>query len=93
LFICFLSQAIDNKIRGLYDQKRKEQKRLYYNGVEAHKLEAMEICVKKLSTKVSIAINIVNSISKSINNLRDEELWPQTHEVVKGYVTCWLSLH
>jgi thermostable 8-oxoguanine DNA glycosylase len=78
------------KIRGLYDQKRKEQKRLYYSGAEAHKLEAMEICVKKQSTKVTIAIQIVNNISKSINKLRDEELFPQTHEIVKGYVTCWL---
>ncbi|XP_034601386.1 uncharacterized protein [Setaria viridis] len=80
------------KIRGLYDQKRKEQKRLYYSGAESHKLEAMEICVKKLSTKLTIAIQIVNSISKNINKLRDEELWPQTHEIIKGFMQMWHTM-
>jgi hypothetical protein len=71
LFICFLSQSIE-KIRGLCDKKSKKQIILYYTGAEVHKLEAMKICVKKLLTKVTIAIQIVNSISKSINKLRDE---------------------
>ncbi|RLN05136.1 hypothetical protein C2845_PM13G25170 [Panicum miliaceum] len=35
------------KIQMLYEQKHKEQKKLYYGGAEAHKLEAIEICVKK----------------------------------------------
>jgi hypothetical protein len=70
----------------LYEQKHKEQKKLYYGGAEAHKLKAIEICVKKLSTKLNIAIHIVNATSKKINKLRDEELWFQTHELIRGYV-------
>ena len=62
----------------LYEKKHKEQKKMYYGGAEAHKLEAIEIYVKKLSTKLSIAIHIVNATSKKINKLRDEELWFQT---------------
>ncbi|CAO2207539.1 unnamed protein product [Urochloa humidicola] len=80
------------KIRGLYDHKHKEQKKLYYSGAEAHKLEPVELCVKKLSTKVTIAIKIVNNISKNINKLRDEELWPQTHEMVKGFMQMWHTI-
>ncbi|CAO2177304.1 unnamed protein product [Urochloa humidicola] len=80
------------KIRGLYDHKHKEQKKLYYSGAEAHKLEPVEICVKKLSTKVTVAIQIANSISKNINKLRDEELWPQTHEMVKGFMQMWRTM-
>ncbi|CAL5000659.1 unnamed protein product [Urochloa decumbens] len=80
------------KIRGLYDNRHKEQKKLYYNGAEAHKLEPLEISVKKLSTKVTIATKIVNNISKNINKLRDEELWPQTHEMVKGFMQMWHTI-
>ncbi|CAL5014011.1 unnamed protein product [Urochloa decumbens] len=80
------------KIRGLYDNKHKEQKKLYYSGAEAHKLEPLEISVKKLSIKVTIATQIVNNISKNINKLRDEELWPQTHEMVKGFMQMWHTI-
>ena len=59
---------------------------MYYGGAEAHKLEAIEIDVKKLGAKLNIAIHIVNATSKKINKLRDEELWFQTNELIRGYV-------
>ena len=59
---------------------------MYYGGAEAHKLEAIEIDVKKLATKLNIAIHIVIATSKKINKLRDEELWFQTNELIRGYV-------
>ena len=65
---------------------KSKKKNLYYGGAEAHKLEAIEIYVKKLSTKLSIAIHIVNATSKKINKLRDEELWFQTNELIRSYV-------
>ena len=59
----------------------KSKKKLYYGGAEA-----IEVYVKKLSTKLNIAIHIVNATSKKINKLRDEELWFQTNELIRGYV-------
>ena len=59
---------------------------MYYGGAEAHKLEAIEIDVKKLATKLNIAIHIANATSKNINKLRDDELWFQTNELIRGYV-------
>ena len=59
---------------------------MYYGGAEAHKLEAIEIDVKKLATKLNIAIHIVIATSKKINKLRDEELWFQTNELIRSYV-------
>ena len=59
---------------------------MYYGGAEAHKLEAIEIDVKKLATKLNIAIHIVIATSKKINKMRDEELWFQTNELIRGYV-------
>lgn len=72
-------------MRVLYDRKREELKMLDEKGAEAHKLEATELYIRKLSTKISIAIQIVNTISEKISKLRDEELWPQTCELIQGY--------
>ncbi|KAF0898342.1 hypothetical protein E2562_007192 [Oryza meyeriana var. granulata] len=82
----------EEKMRVLYDQKREELKVLYERGAEAHKLEAAEIHIRKLSTKISIAIQVVNTISKNINNLRDEELWPQTCELIQGLKQMWHAM-
>jgi len=73
-------------MRVLYDRKREELKMLDEKGAEAHKLEATELYIRKLSTKISIAIQVVNTISEKISKLRDEELWPQTCELIQGYV-------
>ncbi|XP_047071255.1 uncharacterized protein LOC124680071 [Lolium rigidum] len=78
----------EEKMRGQYDKKREELKALYERGAEAQKLEAIEIYTRKLSTKISVALQIVNAISKKINKLRDEELWPQTCELIQGYAMC-----
>jgi hypothetical protein len=72
-------------MRVLYDRKREELKMLDEKGAEAHKLEATELYIRKLSTKISIAIQVVNTISEKISKLRDEELWPQTCELIQGY--------
>ncbi|XP_062191363.1 protein ALTERED PHOSPHATE STARVATION RESPONSE 1-like [Phragmites australis] len=82
----------EEKIRVLYDQKHKELKKLDERGAEAHKLEAIDINIRKLSTKISIAIQVVNTTSKKINKLRDEELWPQTRELIQGFMQMWHTM-
>ena len=73
-------------MRILYDRKCEQLKRLSEKGEEAHKLEAVQILIRKLSTKIKIAIQIVDSISNKISKLRDDELWPQISELIQGYV-------
>ncbi|KAI4966591.1 hypothetical protein ZWY2020_037999 [Hordeum vulgare] len=79
----------EEKMRVLYDKKCEELKVLCERGAEAHKLEAIETYTRKLSTKISVAIQVVNTISKKINKLRDEELWPQTNELIQGLMEMW----
>jgi hypothetical protein len=76
-------------MRVLYDRKREELKILGQKGAEPDKLEATEMYIRKLSTKISIAIQVVNTISEKISKLRDEELWPQTCELIQGYAVCY----
>lgn len=79
----------EERMRVLYDRKREELKMLDEKGAEAHKLEATELYIRKLSTKISIAIQVVNTISEKISKLRDEELWPQTCELIQGLMRMW----
>ncbi|XP_066397655.1 protein ALTERED PHOSPHATE STARVATION RESPONSE 1-like [Miscanthus floridulus] len=79
----------EERMRVLYDRKREELKMLDEKGAEAHKLEATELYIRKLSTKISIAIQVVNTISEKISKLRDEELWPQTCELIQGLMKMW----
>ncbi|KAK1606937.1 hypothetical protein QYE76_030610 [Lolium multiflorum] len=82
----------EEKMRGQYDKKREELKVLYERGAEAQKLEAIEIYTRKLSTKISVALQVVNAVSKKINKLRDEELWPQTCQLIQGLKQMWHAM-
>ncbi|XP_048544432.1 protein ALTERED PHOSPHATE STARVATION RESPONSE 1-like [Triticum urartu] len=82
----------EEKMRVLYGKKCEELKVLYERGAEAHKLEAIKTYTRKLSTKMSVAIQVVNTISKKINKLRDEELWPQTNELIQGLMQMWHAM-
>lgn len=72
-----------------YDRKREELKMLDEKGAEAEKIMATEKEIRKLSTRISIAIQVVNTISGKISKLRDEELWPQTCELIQGLMRMW----
>lgn len=72
-----------------YDKKREELKNLDEKGAEAEKIATTEKEIRKLSTKISIAIQVVNTISGKISKLRDEELWPQTCELIQGLMRMW----
>ncbi|XP_073012614.1 uncharacterized protein [Typha latifolia] len=79
----------EEKMRVLYDRKRAELKRLDERGAEAYKVEAAQTFIRKLSTRIKIAIQVVNTISNKISKLRDEELWPQICELVQGLMRMW----
>ncbi|XP_043709822.1 protein ALTERED PHOSPHATE STARVATION RESPONSE 1 isoform X2 [Telopea speciosissima] len=79
----------EEKMRVLHDRKRQRLKRLDEKGAEAHKVDSTRTLVRTLSTKIRIAIQVVDKISVTINKLRDEELWPQINELIHGLVRMW----
>ena len=82
----------EEKMRLLHDQNYKRLRHLVERGAEGHKLEEAQKMIKKMATKIRIAIQIVDSISNKINKLRDEELWPQINELIHGLVKLVYSL-
>lgn len=69
-----------------HEQKARRLKRLDEKGAESSKIDETRKDVRNLSTKIRIAIQVVDRISVKINTLRDDELWPQLNEFIKGYV-------
>ncbi|XP_073307263.1 uncharacterized protein [Primulina huaijiensis] len=82
----------EEKMRVLHDRKSKKLKYLDERGAEASKVDVTRTLVRSLSTKIKIAIQVVDKISVKINNLRDEELWPQLNDFIQGLTTMWKSM-
>lgn len=73
-------------MRMIHEKKCMRLKNLDERGAEAHKIESTRTLVRKLSTKIRIALHFVDSISSKISKLRDEDLWPQIAQLIQGYV-------
>ena len=75
----------EEKMRLLLAKNSKRLKFLDQKGAEAHKIDATQNLVKKLSTKIRIAVRVIAKVSKKIDRVRDEELWPQIQALIQGY--------
>lgn len=82
----------EEKMRLLHEKNCKRMRYLAERGADAQKLEDVQKFIKKLSTKIRIAIQVVDSISNKINTLRDDELWPCISELIQGLMKMWKVL-
>jgi hypothetical protein len=80
----------EEKMRVAHEKKCRKLKHLDERGAEAHKVDATQTLIRSLSTKIRMAIQVVDKISVTINKIRDEELWPQLNELIQGYVNMRL---
>nr|VDD21583.1 unnamed protein product [Brassica oleracea] len=82
----------EEKLRSIYEEKCKSLKKMDTHGAEATKIEATRAYIKKLLMKIDISIRSVDSISKRIHKLRDEELQPQLTQLIHGLVRMWRAM-
>ncbi|XP_050231727.1 protein ALTERED PHOSPHATE STARVATION RESPONSE 1 [Mercurialis annua] len=82
----------EEKMRVDHERKLRKLKHLDERGAEAHKVDATRISIRDLSTKIKIAIQVVDKISITINKIRDEELWPQLNLLIQGLTRMWKSM-
>ncbi|KAL5993149.1 hypothetical protein ACLOJK_014071 [Asimina triloba] len=82
----------EEKLRIIYEKQCKRLKILDDRGAESNKIDATEASIRKLLTKMSIAIKAVDAISSRIHKLRDEELQPQMTELIQGLITMWRNM-
>ncbi|KAJ7978690.1 Protein of unknown function (DUF630 and DUF632) [Quillaja saponaria] len=83
---------VEEKMRVSHEKKCHKLKRLDERGAEAHKIDSTRTLIRSLSTKIRIAIQVVDKISVTINKIRDEELWPRLNELIQGLTRMWKSM-
>lgn len=76
-------------IRIEYDKKCMQLKHHDVKGVDHRLVDATTTSIKSLQTRIKVAIQVVDSISKRIHKLRDEELHPQLAELIQGFIRMW----
>jgi hypothetical protein len=74
------------KIRLEYEKKITQLRLHDDKGEDPHLVDATRTAIKSLQTRNKVAMQVVDSISKRIHMLRDEELQPQVAELIQGYV-------
>ncbi|RCV34941.1 hypothetical protein SETIT_7G198800v2 [Setaria italica] len=79
----------EEKMRLLIAKNSKRLKLLDQKGAEPQKIDATRNLLRKLSTRIRIAVRVIAKISRKINKLRDEELWPQVNALIQGFVLMW----
>ncbi|KAJ4838412.1 hypothetical protein Tsubulata_025356 [Turnera subulata] len=82
----------EEKMRVVHERKCRKLKRLDERGAEPHKVDATRILIRSLSTKIRMAIQVVDKISVTINKIRDEELWPQLNQLIHGLTRMWKGM-
>jgi hypothetical protein len=71
-------------VRKTYDEKCNLLRRQFARGLNAQVIDKTRAVVKDLHSRVSVAIQAVDAISKRIEKIRDEELQPQLVELIQG---------
>ncbi|PAN43307.1 hypothetical protein PAHAL_8G227900 [Panicum hallii] len=79
-------------VRKAYDEKCNLLRRQFARGLNAQLIDKTRAVVKDLHSRVSVAIQAVDAISKRIEKIRDEELQPQLFELIQGLIRMWKSM-
>ncbi|XP_010527072.1 PREDICTED: uncharacterized protein LOC104804460 [Tarenaya hassleriana] len=82
----------EEKLRDLYDKEYKILKNLYHRGAESAAIEAAEASVKGLLSKINVSVRVVESISRRVHKIRDEQMLFQLLEIIQEFTELWKSL-
>jgi hypothetical protein len=72
-------------IRKVYDRKCHQLRHQFAKDQGTQVIDKTRAVVKDLHSRIRVAIYSVDSISKRIEKMRDEELYPQLLELTEGY--------
>ncbi|KAH0460621.1 hypothetical protein IEQ34_011284 [Dendrobium chrysotoxum] len=83
------TRRASESIRKAYDQKCNQLRHQFAKGMSPQVIDKTRATVKDLHSRVRVMIKAVDSISRRIEKLRDEELQPQLAELVQGYCSAF----
>ncbi|KAJ0988387.1 hypothetical protein J5N97_006743 [Dioscorea zingiberensis] len=79
-------------IRKAYDQKCIQLRHQFAKDMNSQVIDKTRAVVKDLHSRLRVALHAVDSISKRIEKLRDEELQPQLFELIQGLIRMWRAM-
>ncbi|KAJ8543693.1 hypothetical protein K7X08_025311 [Anisodus acutangulus] len=79
-------------IRRDYDRKCNQLRHQFAKDVSAQIIDKTRSVVKDLHSRIRVALYSVDSISKRIEKMRDEELLPQILELIQGLSRMWRAM-
>ncbi|XP_071703736.1 uncharacterized protein [Rutidosis leptorrhynchoides] len=79
-------------IRKVYDRKCDKLRHQFAKDLKTHVIDKTRAVVKDLHSRIIVALHTVDSISKRIEKMRDEELQPQLLELIQGLNRMWKAM-
>ncbi|KAL1190326.1 Protein ALTERED PHOSPHATE STARVATION RESPONSE 1 [Cardamine amara subsp. amara] len=79
-------------IRKEYDRKCEQLRNQFAKDHSAKSMDKTRAAAKDLHSRIRVAIQSVDSISKRIERIRDEELQPQLLEFLQGLIRMWKAM-
>ncbi|KAL6993132.1 hypothetical protein U1Q18_011250 [Sarracenia purpurea var. burkii] len=79
-------------IRKEYDRKCDQLRHQFAKDVSAQVIDKTRAVVKDLHSRIIVALHAVDSISKRIEKMRDDELQPQLVEMIQGLIRMWKAM-
>ncbi|CAK9324291.1 unnamed protein product [Citrullus colocynthis] len=79
-------------IRKEYDRKCDQLRYLFAKDYSTQVIDKTRAVVKDLHSRIRVAIYSVDSISKRIEKMRDEEMQPQLVELIQGLIKMWKAM-
>ncbi|XP_068643689.1 protein ALTERED PHOSPHATE STARVATION RESPONSE 1-like [Aristolochia californica] len=77
------------RIRIAYEKKCMQLRNQDVKGEDPSVVDKTRAAVRDLQTQIKVSIHSIESISKRIETLRDEELYPQLIELMQGLTRMW----
>ncbi|KAI3451133.1 hypothetical protein Pfo_007798 [Paulownia fortunei] len=75
-----------------YDRKCDQLRHQFAKDLSPQVIDKTRAAVKDLHSRIRVALHAVDSISKRIEKMRDEELLPQLLELIQGLTRMWKAM-
>ncbi|KAJ0097055.1 hypothetical protein Patl1_27248 [Pistacia atlantica] len=79
-------------IQKQYDRKCDQLRHQFAKDHSAHTIDKTRSVIKDLYSRIVVALQSVDSISRRIEKMRDEELHPQLVELIQGLIRMWKAM-
>ncbi|KAF8646808.1 hypothetical protein HU200_065607 [Digitaria exilis] len=82
----------EEKLRVQYEKNHRRLKSLDERGAESSTIDSTRQLVRLLRSKISINVRTANAFSSKIQQIRDEELYPQLVDLIQRFRRLWKGI-